>query len=248
MYNREFWSVVGKALAAAAIGIGIGWLITPARADDALNVQVLNNTVQINDNCSGTLIYSDRDKESGKVETLILTAKHCVTNEDQDFKIHFPKYQNNRVVKQDTYIGKVKGKSYKYDLSLLSLKDTETYFKSVSKIAPDNIPLSLGDRVLVAGYPLGYNLTVTDGMFGGYQSIDYPKSGAEYFRSTPDIAPGSSGGALYGITKEGKYELIGVTTAGFRGFTFMNLFTPVDQINEYLKVAVPKLYTTEKND
>ena len=210
--------------------------------------QLLDNTVQLNGSCSGTLVYSDRNKESGKVKTVILTAKHCVEDfgtEAGEVVVDFPKFQKNRLVKNDSYKGFVKGVYYKADLAIVELKDTETYFPKVTKIANDDVTLSIGDPVITIGYPLGLNLTVTEGLLGPYQTMDWPKNGTEYLRATPDITGGNSGGGMYKKIGE-DYELLGVTTGGFKGLPYMALYTDMTKINEYLKVAVPELYTPKE--
>lgn len=214
-------------------------LAAPASANQ-LQDEVLSHTVQLNGNCSGTLIYSNRDKKTGDVETVILTAKHCVANADkQDMFVDFPVYQKNRVVKKDRYIARVKAQSYKADLALVVLKDKQTYFDKVSKLGGDDVDIAMGDQVVTVGYPLGNALTVTSGLFGSLETIDYPSDGVEYYRATPDIVGGNSGGAMYHKTATGAYELIGVTTAGHRMFTFFGLYTPAADIYEFLKVSLP---------
>src|SRR5690606_9549034 len=116
------------------------------------------------------------------------------------------------------------------------------------KIAKDVDGLKIGDDVLVVGYPLGLNLTVTKGTFVGYETLNWPRSGTEFLRATPDIAPGDSGGLLIKINGDGSLEQIGVTAAGVRGFTFMNLFIGVDEIRDYLKIALPEALGEEKKE
>lgn len=222
-------------------------MATTAMAADAKVQAVLDNTVQLNHNCSGTVVYSDRNKETGKVKTVILTAKHCVDDLGEgEVVVDFPKFQNNRAVKVDSYKGITKGKFYKADLAIVEIKDTQTFFPSVSPIAKDDVTLSIGDPVLTIGYPLGLNLTLTTGVLGPYQVLDWPVSGTEYLRATPDITGGNSGGGMYKANANGDYELLGVTTGGFRGLPYMALYTDMTKINEYLKTAVPELYTPKE--
>lgn len=232
----KFNRIIAAAIAAIAFAFA-----APASAQNAkLHDQVLSVTAQLNENCSASLIYSDRDKVTGDVKTILLTAKHCVdgvSNKDQ--VVDFPVYKDNRIVKKDRYIGRVLGSYYKADLALIDLKDKQTFFARTSKIAGDKQEIAMGDPVVTVGYPLGKSLTVTQGLFGAFETADYPTDGVEYYRATPDIAPVNSGGALYRVLDDGDYQLIGVTTAGFQGFTFVNYYTPVTAIREYLKVALP---------
>lgn len=242
MRNAYDWIIA----ALVAIGIiFIGASFWPALAADAVELgkmqgQMFGHTVQLDKNCSGSVIYSKRDEVSGKVSTLILTAKHCVDGDaKKEYEVNFPVYQNNRIVKTDSFKALVKGQYYKADLALLELRDTQTFFKDVAKIEKADATFLMGEDIWTVGYPLGLAMTVTDGQFGSLETFNYPTSGMEYLRATPNIAPGNSGGAAYHKGQDGNYYLIGVTTAGFQGFPWINLYTPLSAIHEYLKVAAP---------
>jgi hypothetical protein len=144
---------------------------------EKLQKQVLGVTAQLNGNCSGTIIYSDRDKESGEVTTLILSAGHCAINKDSDQRIEIPVYQSNEIVKRDSYVGRVYGVYYSADLSLWRLKDKQTFFPNVAKLAPEKPALMMGEDVWTVGYPLGGVLTITRGLFGSVETSDYDKPG-----------------------------------------------------------------------
>lgn len=201
--------------------------------------EMFEPSVQINKSCSGTVIYSDRDKESGKVSTVVLTAKHCVEKVDQRLDIMTQKYnKKNRLVEETAHKAKVLGVSYKSDLALIKLDDQETIFKT-AKVAPKETGESLvfGQDVYSTSYPLGLSKTLTVGTLGYVDVVeDFKTSTSEFYRSTPDIGPGSSGSALFQKTT-GTYEVIGVATGQYRGFTFVNMYTPIEEIVEYLDVA-----------
>lgn len=116
-------------------------------AVDKMQRQMFGVTVQVDANCSGTLVYSNRDQVTGEVETLVLTAKHCVGDVDREYRINIPVYHDNRVVKVDSYVARVKGQWWKGDLALFELKDKQTYFANVAKIAPLDGKLRMGDSV-----------------------------------------------------------------------------------------------------
>lgn len=222
-------------------------MVFAAPRDDLgkMREQMLAMTAQLNENCSATLIWSDRDDKSGEVETLFLTAKHCVKGSKKDMTIDIPVYQDNRIVKKERYIARVKGEYYKGDLALVELKDKQTFFDAVARIAPEGSPLVMGEEVWTAGYPLGFSLTITKGIFGSYETHDFPKDGIEYIRVTADATFGNSGGAMFHRNAAGDFELLGVTTARMRDNTFMGLYTPIDTIHDYLKVAVPAMYADD---
>ncbi|MBX3583540.1 MAG: trypsin-like peptidase domain-containing protein [Rhizobiaceae bacterium] len=229
------WILLLVGIGAIILSLGVAFA-----GENKLQSQALSMTGQLNGNCSATLISSVRDNESGDVKTVFLTAKHCVDNDKADMFIDMPVYQKGRVVKKDRYIARLLGKYFNADLALVVLKDKQTFFAKTAKIAPvDGIP-SMGDQVWTVGYPLGLQLTVTAGLFGSLETIDYPTIGVEYFRATPDVVGGSSGGAMYRTNATGDYELIGVTSAGHRAFTFVAFYTPLEVIHNYLKVALPE--------
>jgi V8-like Glu-specific endopeptidase len=236
------------ALLCAALFSAVGIAHASDKAElEKLQKEVLGVTVQLNGNCSGTVIYSNRDKVSGEVTTLILSAGHCAIDKDADQRIEFPVYQDNEVIKKDAYVGKVFGVYYNADLSLWKLKDKQTFFSNVAKLAPEKPTLLMGEDVWTVGYPLGLGLTVTKkGLFASKETSDFAKAGTVYYKATPDIAPGSSGGALYHKNDAGDYELLGVTTAGMRGFPYYGLYTPVSDIYAYLKVAAPDIVIPPK--
>jgi hypothetical protein len=231
---------------AAMLAVLLLVIAYPAHAADKaelekLQKEVLGVTAQLNGNCSGTLIYSHRDEASGEVTTLFLSAGHCAINKDSDQKIELPIYQDNEVVKKDSYVGRVYGVYFAADLSLWKLKDKQTFFPNVAKLGPEKPALMMGEDVWTVGYPLGGVLAITKGLFTSKETSDFSKPGMIYYRATPDIAPGSSGGALYHKNDAGDYELIGVTTAGAQGFPYFGLYTGVSDIYAYLKVAAPDI-------
>jgi S1-C subfamily serine protease len=244
------WTKKMKMIRAALVAAIALATFTTAHAGFDQNLQkYINNVVQINDSCSASVILSDRDEKTGKVKTILLTAKHCVDDRQQGRKNHvdFLTYQNNRVVKKDRYLAEVKGTYYKADLALLELDDKDTLFENPIPIAARETVIALGDETVAIGYPFSMGINVT---FGHFQSIipeDTFTPGQEFIRSTPDVGPGNSGGAL--LRKVGdKYELIGVTTAVIRGFPFTGLFTGRDDIRDYLNVAVPELAEKKKEE
>lgn len=153
------WTIYG--ITAAILLFAALWILTmPASAADKaelekLQKEVLGVTVQLNGNCSGTVIQSKRDDVSGEVTTLILSAGHCAIDKDADQRIEFPVYQSNEIVKREAYVGRVYGVYFGADLSLWKLKDKQTFFPNVAKLAPEKPTLLMGEDVWTAGYPLG---------------------------------------------------------------------------------------------
>jgi S1-C subfamily serine protease len=206
---------------------------------DAMQTQMFGVSAQINGNCSGTLIWSDRDKESGEVTTLVLTAKHCISKPGREQRVDLPQYQSNRVVRYDSHVATVRARHFKHDVALLELKDKQTHFAQTAAIAPLNANLVFGEPVFVVGYPAGQRLTLTDGRFGGYETIDWPRDGVEYMRATPNIVGGNSGGGVYRVA-DGKYEIVAIVTGVITGMWHIGFHTPLDAIHEFLSLHAPE--------
>lgn len=209
-----------------------------------LQQQVLSLTVRIDHDCSGQVIWSKRDEKSGNVRTLILTAAHCVPKGDTKlYDVAFPVYdKRNRLIMEQVYPARYFGKSIKADVALLELKDKDTWFERTVKIAPADVTLYQGEDIISAGYPRARELTITSGLLGPIvETNELNGVPREYYRGTPNLAGGSSGGGLYHKNAAGDWELIGINSATIPASFFMSLFLPVEQIAGYLRVAVPEV-------
>lgn len=215
-------------------------------ADQQLVDQVFTPSVQLGTFCSGEIISSIRDAKSGKVSTIVLTAKHCVKDEPKQIvpvnvAVHDDTLRKTGTV---TYLADVLGMSYKSDLALLRLRDKDTLFEKVATVAPKDVKLEFAQDVVVISYPLGMSQTYTKGNLGFVDDenafADVSQS-TQFLRATPDVAPGSSGSSMFTLAKNDKgvdtYMIIGVTTGTVKGFPFFNFFTPPSEIGEYLETA-----------
>lgn len=237
----EKWFYIGAGVVGASL---LGLLISQANAAPLeelkkMDEQMFSPSIQLNKNCSGTLIYSDRDKEKGTVNTIALTAKHCIDAADQRLDVMTYVYnKSNRLITEEAHKAKVLGMSYKSDLALIKLEDQNTIFP-VAKVAKKETGESLkfGQDIWNVSYPKGGSRTLTQGVLGYVEIVDaFKTKTGEFYRMTPDIAPGSSGSGMFQNTT-GDYELIGVVTGMYSGFSYMGLITPIEEINEYLDVA-----------
>ncbi len=228
--------------------------VPPAIAADLefltkLDVQALSPVVQVNRNCSGSIIYSDRDEKTGNVETLVLTAKHCIEKANSiGHTIYLPSYQVGRLVKEDAYKAKVQAQDYAADLALLVLSDTQTLIPRVAKLAPGKAIFMAGEDVYAVGYSRGLTRTVTKGMLSSMESVPFPNPSKdnEYLRATSQIAGGNSGGALFHINETGEFEQLGVATAVIPASDFMGYWTAFGDVETFLKRAAPQIYGDPK--
>lgn len=242
------WKYLKYGLLAVATIVGGVYVMDDAKASEpedykTMQSEMFEPSVQLGQFCSGTLIYSERDAESDKVTNMILTAKHCVNKVGQEVIINMPVFnKKHQEIRKVQYRSSVWGISSKSDLALLKLKDEDTYFLNVAKVASNDRADSLvfGETVYNVSYPLGMNQTFTIGTFGRIETVDafsQLSQSKEFFRATPDIAPASSGSSLYAQNDKGGYELIGTLTGGAIPLTFITLYTPTYEINDYLDVA-----------
>lgn len=202
-------------------------LTFPALAVDAnLKTQAIEPVVKINQNCSGTIVSSEADA-TGKVKTQILTAKHCMKGKEGVLNIEFR--DRGRPIRDVNVWYDLDRSSFKDDLSVVTLRDIETVYPAA--IIANEERVELGTEVYVIGFPRATIKTLTRGLFSGYQIIDE----RPLYRATPAMTYGNSGGALF--QKNGdNYELIGVTSMKYRDSEFMNLFVPLHEIQEFLRI------------
>lgn len=222
------------------IGAVVVVLVTAASAyaSPAIQNDMILPSVKISDNCSGQLVSSKRDVESGEVSTFVLTAKHCLTSvkSGETIPISFPQYDaTTRLVGELVYYGSVAARDPKGDLALIRLHDKQTYFKNTVTVDDGKNPVQLGDDCWAAGFPKAWALTITRGIIGPLerQDFDGPDGEIEYRRASAQVAGGSSGGGLYRLI-DGAYTLIGVTTGRASSDAFIAMWTPLDAIQDFL--------------
>ena len=222
------------ALFFALTMIALAFAIPAFAADPNLKTQALAPVVKINQSCSGTIISSDADKD-GKVKTQILTAKHCIKGKHGQLNIETT--ERGKPIKDVNVWYDNDREDYKTDLAVITLRDTETVYP-VATIAAEEL-VELGDEVVVVGYPRALIKTVTRGLFSGYQVIN----DATVYRATAALTYGNSGGALFQKNGE-NFELIGVTSMKYRDSEFMNMFVPLQEIQEFLRLKPTKVTVT----
>lgn len=226
--------------------------LTGARAGPPLELaliqkQMLAPVAQINRSCSAPIIYSGKPKVAdpsnpNAVVTYLLSAKHCANDDGLIQDVYIPVYDNNRIVKEEVYKAVIDKKFVKHDLATYRLLDDKTVFTNVAQLADEDVELYEGEKVWTVGYSLGEVRTITDGLFGNRVSIPFPdpKKDMEYFRSTPQIAGGNSGGSLFHHNKEtNSYEIIGTTSAAIGASDFVGYYVPIDVIHDFLSYALP---------
>jgi len=232
-----------------ATAIALATFTYSAEAKDIKLLEVIKAVPQINDNCSASVIYSNRDQKSGEVKTVLLTAKHCLEGykDTDNLYADFFDYQNNRVVKKNRFMAHRAGMSYNKDIALLQLDDKNTLFENKVKLS-DGKTIEIGDETVTVGYPLGVGINFTRGNFLSIIHLSGFMDNQDFIRATPDVGPGNSGGPLFKKLDNGDYEQIGLTTGVINGFPFTGVYTGIDDIRNYLKVALPEAIGEKKTD
>ncbi|MBA3452425.1 MAG: trypsin-like peptidase domain-containing protein [Deltaproteobacteria bacterium] len=118
------------------------------------------------------------------------------------------------------------------DLALLSIK-------SDKKLPPvalgDSDKITVGERAVSIGNPVGLEHTLTDGLISARRVIE----GRKMIQMSTPVSPGNSGGPLF----NSKGEVIGITTAIFMGGSFLaqnlNLAMPVNDLRAMLRTDYP---------
>lgn len=215
---------------------------------EQMNRQIDQTNFVINRGCSGTLISLE--------ERLILTNYHCidgnvsvVETEESDAnglvrKIRKKKYSdvvveqhgyNGHVkVSTSTYMGEIIAEEKKKDLAIIKLKSSIPH-QIASRILPDNMQITRGERVYTVGNPAGNDATVVEGIISNLnRTFEFPWTGNEklaMIQFSGGIYGGNSGGALYNSNG----YLIGVPAAGHRDATFIGLAIPISVVKTFMR-------------
>ena len=156
---------------------------------------------------------------------IVLTNAHVV---EDNYRMEIISEHNKRY----NVIG-ILGYNKSKDVAILKIKK-DNDFKPL-RIKTNK--LSINNKVIAIGSPLGIKNTVSDGIISGILE-DY----IDIYQHTAPISAGSSGGAL--LDKKG--NLLGITYASFEEGQNLNLAIPIKYFkNEYEKVKDCKLLKTK---
>lgn len=213
----------------------------------------------VNRGCSGTLISLE--------ERIILTNFHCVEslisfvekeetdNNGYSKKVRVRKY-TDAIVEQHVYDGfnriatssfvaEIIAEDKKIDLAVVRLKSPISH-QTASRILPDSMRITRGERVYIVGNPAGNDATVVEGIVSNLnRTFQLPWTGNEnvaMIQFSGGIYGGNSGGALYNSSG----YLIGVPAAGHRDATFIGLAIPISTVKKFLlDNCLGHVYNTE---
>ena len=118
------------------------------------------------------------------------------------------------------------------DLALLLIK-TDAKLPPVA--LGDSDKVTVGERAVSIGNPVGLEHTLTDGLISARRVIE----GRKMIQMSTPVSPGNSGGPLF----NSKGEVIGITTAIFMGGSHLaqnlNLAMPVNDLRAMLRTDYP---------
>lgn len=215
---------------------------------EALTSEVLLPTVQIGQTsqgsqrrfCSGSIFHSDRDEASGEVTTLVLSSRHCFDAVGEEVDVIIPVVVDNRIVEERVLKAVVASRYALHDLAYLRLRDTENLFTNLVTIAPKGTVLYEGEPVWAVGFPMGLTRTFTSGSLGMIEQTDVVERGKmwDFYRITPSVFGGNSGGPIFHMNAAGHYEQIGTLTGGYVAVSFMNWSTPLPTLHQFIDTAL----------
>jgi S1-C subfamily serine protease len=118
------------------------------------------------------------------------------------------------------------------DLALLHVKAT-------AKLPPvalgDSDKVTVGERAVSIGNPLGLDHTLTDGLISSRRMLE----GRKMIQMSTPVSPGNSGGPLF----NSRGEVIGISTAIFHGGSplaqNLNLATPINDLRAMIRTDYP---------
>ena len=200
-------------------------------------------TVQLNGDDtvgSGTLVFSDTNPKTDKVESYVLTSYHVVRNILADT----PKAQKEGI-DITVYLGKekltIKGRMIanqpRIDAALLKL-ETEKKLPCVANVYPPHgaDPVKVWDAVCAVGCPLGNDPVPSH---GEVSSLSNDLNGSNYWMINAPTYFGNSGGGVYMADTQ---QLIGVFSKIYthgKGtpvvVPHMGLCTPMPAVHEWLE-------------
>lgn len=182
----------------------------PADISDK-QAQMLEPVLQINKNCSATVVSSDPIRG-----TYLVTAHHCIKGKSSG---EITGYSTDVLgVSVEVKVPfSVSDEDEPNDLALLHTNHSGFKVALIATEKPTE-----GQTVWTVGYPLGLPRMLSMGFY----SQDMLIGGMNHQRASSLIAGGNSGGGLF-ILEDGVYKLAGVTSKGLLSQWVPQMFTPI---------------------
>ncbi len=232
-WGSKFWMALG------AIGVVILMVYDTKAFEydklDQLYSQTVEPSVQIDDNCSGTIINESTNPD-GTVNFQILTAQHCMRKKPvigEEHTVDIPVYVDEKPMGEAKFKAKlIKTSGDVGDLALLEVTNAAVSFdiKAAKVGGPDILPrMKFGADVFGVHFPGAYSQTITAGILG-HREASFNMA-VMFQRVAMSTIGGSSGSGLF-MEVNGEYYLVGTLTGGFSE-TF-NFYMPLEDIIKFL--------------
>lgn len=195
--------------------------------------------------CSSTYIGQDNDGYN-----LFLTAAHCLGS-SSELNIRRQVFDEDmEILREEVFYVDVASRVVEKDVGILRMREKFNLGiegVDVANLVEANLAQSVGSPVLVAGFPtsslptsiLTQSFTFTEGMMTGKTREATEALGLDtpLVKTTANVAPGSSGGALYSMI-DGEWKLVGTTVAMNNQFQFMSYFSTPESVNYVIGVVI----------
>lgn len=156
-------------------------------------------------------------------ETAILTAAHCVSDEDSP-RVTFLEHGDSKTLAREASIV---GIDLHHDLALLrTLPNGAHAFARVSAA-----PLQAGARVFTMGHSMGLWWSYSSGDLAAIRTLDLGDGDRLWVQSTAPISPGNSGGGLF----DSSGDIVGLASGSMRLGQNLNLYVHPSYIAAFLK-------------
>lgn len=187
--------------------------------------------------CSSTYIGQDNNGYN-----LFLTAAHCLGS-SSELNIRRQVFDEDmEILREEVFYVDVASRVVEKDVGILRMREKFNLGiegVDVANLVEANLAQSVGSPVLVAGFPLTQSFTFTEGMMTGKTREATEALGLKtpLVKTTANVAPGSSGGALYSMI-DGEWKLVGTTVAMNNQFQFMTYFSTPESVNYVIGVVI----------
>jgi hypothetical protein len=85
---------------------------------------------------------------------------------------------------------------------------------------------------------MGLSRVLTDGTFGQIEALQDGTRWLDFYRSTPLVMGGNSGGGVFHQTEAGAFEIVSVVSRGYPSNSWMNYHVPLPVIAAYMEVVL----------
>jgi len=217
-----------------ALIVGALLLLVPTNVFASQLSDIASATYKLYENgnavCSGQFVIST-DKED-----VFLTAAHCIESKTSVYSVRKQILNDLREVEYEEIIYLQFDKVLaELDVATLKVKRPELVSFNTVQVASieEGNSLLVGDAVIAVGYPVGEDITITEGLYSAKRMTPLSKWKGLFNRATAPIAGGSSGGGFYAMF-DGQLKLVGTSSASRTEVSFVAIFSLIESVHKVL--------------